>query len=137
VSELSGIVTRTEQSVVQSSDPVRSRAGWELRQLRELRGLTLRDVSSETDISPAYLLKLERGEVQSPSPHVLKRIAGFYGVSYLALMELAGYSTTETDETERRPALVAGFLAAESLTESEQRAVSAFLSTLRSQGTRI
>jgi transcriptional regulator with XRE-family HTH domain len=107
--------------------------GSELAQLRELRRATLRAVAEAADISYAYLLKLERDAVAGPSPHVLRRIADYYGVSYLGLMRLAGYDTTDG----HRPPVVAGVLAdalaAEPLTDAEQRAVAAFLTTLRAQ----
>lgn len=116
------------------TDPVA--LGTELRQLRELRGASLRDAAEAADISPAYLLKLERGGVQAPSPHVLRRIAEYFEVSYLAMMQQFGYETSDTRSSPRRPGLLASALAAESLTEAEQKAVAAFLSALRAQGGR-
>jgi transcriptional regulator with XRE-family HTH domain len=110
-----------------------SRLGAELRLLRELRKDTLRDVASSADISAAYLLKLERGDVQSPSPHVLRRIADYFNVSYLNLMRAAGYDVTDTEDAAPRQGVLASALAADALTEAEQRAVAAFLTTLRAQ----
>lgn len=107
--------------------------GRELAQLRELRGATLRAVAEAADISGAYLLKLERDAVQSPSPRVLRRLAEHFGVSYLALMELAGYDVSDVRRPGPAVGVLAEALAAEPLTDSEQRAVAAFLSTLRSQ----
>jgi len=109
------------------------RLGRDLRQLRELRQATLRQVAEATEISAAYLLKLERGDVQSPSPHVLRRLATYFGVSYLDLMDLAGYPVTDSDSAPQRHGVLASALAAEPLSESEERAMTAFLLTLRSQ----
>ena len=107
--------------------------GNQLRRVRELRGATLRSVAEPAGISTAYLLKLERDDVQSPSPHVLRRLAQRLDVSYLELMRLAGYEITETSQPRPRAGVLANALAAEPLDEDEQRAVAAFLGALRAQ----
>jgi transcriptional regulator with XRE-family HTH domain len=107
--------------------------GGELAQLRTLRRQTLRTVAEAAGISGAYLLKLERNDVQAPSPHVLRRLAEHFGISYLALMQLAGYEVADDDRPVLKPGVLAGALLAEPLTPDEERAVAAFLSTLRSQ----
>jgi transcriptional regulator with XRE-family HTH domain len=109
------------------------RLGADLRQLRELRNATLRRVADAADISAAYLLKLERGDVQSPSPHVLKRLATYFKLSYLDLMALAGYAVSDAEVAPEPRGVLASALAAEPLTDSEERAVTAFLVALRSQ----
>jgi HTH-type transcriptional regulator, competence development regulator len=63
----------------------------ELKQLREIRGCSLRKVEVATGISNAYLSQLERGSAARPSPDKLARLASFYEVPYEQLMELAGY----------------------------------------------
>lgn len=107
--------------------------GSQLAQLRSLKGHSLRSVAEAADISGAYLLKLERDEVQTPSPRVLRRLARHYGVSYLHLMRAVGYDVTDGD----RPPVVSGVLAealaAEPLTREEEKAVTAFLTSLRAQ----
>lgn len=112
-----------------------TRLGAELRQLRELKGESLRGVAQAVGFSSAYLLKLEQGVVTTPSPHLLRNLATYYGVSYLALMELAGYETTDADDqtTPRTVGVLAEALATESLTEEEQRAIAAFLTALRTR----
>lgn len=49
-------------------------------QLRESKGLTLRDVASSTGISNAYLSQLETGKVENPGVFTLLRLTEFYGV---------------------------------------------------------
>lgn len=106
--------------------------GSQLAQLRDLRRATLRAAAEAAGISSAYLLKLEKGEVQTPSPHVLQRLADYYDVSYLAIMRLAGYRTSDSDRAPAaRVGVLADALAAEPLSDEEQRAVAAFLTTLR------
>jgi transcriptional regulator with XRE-family HTH domain len=109
-----------------------STLGARLSQLRELRGQALRTVADAAGISGAYLLKLERDDVQSPSPRVLRRLADHFGVSYLGLMQLAGYEVTDGNRPAPAVGVLADALAAEPLTDEEQRAVAAFLSALRS-----
>lgn len=107
--------------------------GSELAQLRSLRQQTLRAVAQAAEISSAYLLKLERDDVQTPSPHVLQRLATHFEVSYMSLMQLAGYSVNDDGSSTSKPGVLADALMAEDLTEEEERAVAAFLTTLRSQ----
>lgn len=59
--------------------------------LRETKGLTLREVEKEADVSNAYLSQLESGKVKQPSPITLHKLSEIYGVSYEVLMEKVGY----------------------------------------------
>lgn len=101
-----------------------------LRSVRDLLGKSLKAVAGPADISPAYLVKLERGEVAAPSPHVLRRLAASLDVDYLELMRLAGY-VEPTDDGPRATALAQAF-GAQELTDDEVRAVSVFLEAYRS-----
>ena len=62
-----------------------------MAQARERKGRSLAAVAEPAKISPAYLQKLERGTVGSPSPRVLRRLAAGLEVPYLETMALAGY----------------------------------------------
>lgn len=108
--------------------------GDRLREVRQIRGLSLKAVAEPAKISIAYLQKLEGGDVQQPSPNVLHRLAGVLEIPYPLLMELAGYVVPETD----------GMLAATTfdhalsssdLSEEERKAVAAFIAHLRDQRT--
>jgi transcriptional regulator with XRE-family HTH domain len=68
-----------------------STLGEELRRIRELRGVSLRQVETAAKISNAYLSQLETGKAERPSPHVLHTLATYYEVPYEFLMEAAGY----------------------------------------------
>lgn len=106
--------------------------GKELRNLREKKGVSLETVAGPAKISAAYLHKLERGNVASPSPRVLARLAVVLQASYLRLMELAGY----LDETQLAQVQVRGPLQAPhplanlQLTQQQWRAVGVFIKTL-------
>lgn len=71
--------------------------GEELHKVRRLRDLSLKAVADPAGVSATYLQKLERGEVKSPSPHRLRRLADVLDVDYATLFTLAGYSATNDD----------------------------------------
>jgi transcriptional regulator with XRE-family HTH domain len=64
-----------------------------LRNLRQERGLTLRQVEREARVSNAYLSQIERGERGIPNMRVLERLAKAYGVSVTVLAEVAEKQT--------------------------------------------
>lgn len=68
-----------------------SSLGEELKRLRAIKQVSLRDVEEEISISNAYLSQLERSEAKQPSPHWLYKLATYYNVPYESLMTLAGY----------------------------------------------
>jgi HTH-type transcriptional regulator, competence development regulator len=104
-----------------------------------MRGWSLRDTAAKADISPAYLQKLESGQVQSPSPNVLYGLADKLKVPYSDLMKLAGY-VVPRDARGRKAlggSMLAHALSSEDLTEEEAEALGKYLAWFRSQqGTR-
>ncbi len=62
-----------------------------IKAIRESKGLTLRDVEKQTDISNAYLSQLETSKIKQPSPITLFKLAELYGIKYEVLMEKVGY----------------------------------------------
>lgn len=109
--------------------------GNELKSAREKVGKSLDSVAAPAKISAAYLHKLEHGVVASPSPRVLARLAAVLDISYLRLMELAGYLDEEQiaqarfRESSTQPHPLAG----QQLTAEEWKAVAAFIKSLISQ----
>lgn len=69
--------------------------GETLKATRLLRGLSLAQTAERAQTSTAYVQKLERGEVSSPSPHRLRNLAAALDVPYSDLMRLAGYADEE------------------------------------------
>ncbi len=67
------------------------RLGTFLASLRQRKNLSLRDVERDTGVSNAYVSQLENGKIRAPSPVVLNKLAGLYGVQYAVLMKEAGY----------------------------------------------
>lgn len=66
--------------------------------LRESKGMTLREVEKQVDISNAYLSQLESGKVKQPSPITLYKLAQIYEVEYNTLMEKVGYPVPSSGE---------------------------------------
>jgi HTH-type transcriptional regulator, competence development regulator len=106
--------------------------GLELRAVRELKGLSLAAVAEPAGGSATYLQKLERGEVESPSPHRLHALSQQLGVSYTQLMELAGYVVPRDDDAPRENvSLLAQAFSAEDLSDEELADLAEYLAFRR------
>lgn len=66
-----------------------------LKELRENRKLTIRQVETYSGVSCSYLSQVETGKRGKPSPMILKKLAPVYKVPYLELMKAAGYLDDE------------------------------------------
>lgn len=69
--------------------------GLHLRQLRDERGLTQKDMASAIGVSPAYLSALEHGHRGKPSWALLQRIVGYLNIIWddaEELQKVAGLS---------------------------------------------
>ncbi len=107
--------------------------GTQLKSARKLAGLSLRATAKPAGISAAYLQKLESDGVDSPSPHVLFRLAGVLRLTYATLMDLAGYEPVNPKLNPRAPSPVSDLVASADLDSEELSAVAAFVSHLRDQ----
>jgi transcriptional regulator with XRE-family HTH domain len=107
----------------------------ELRRIRGIRGVSLRDVEKATDISNAYLSQLENGNATKPSPHILHKLAEFYDIPYLSLMRAAGYlrQSQTTGEEPSAPTSIQTLLMSAKLTDEETEKVADFIQFLRIQ----
>lgn len=105
------------------------RLGNTLRTARELKGKSLKVVAEPADISTAYLLKLEKGQVESPSPHILHRLAAELGIDYLDLMRKAGYIVNA--DSAPSGGTLAHALSGEPLSEDEELALATYLKMYR------
>jgi transcriptional regulator with XRE-family HTH domain len=109
--------------------------GQYLRNLRQARQLTLREVEDASGVSNPYLSQLETDKIAKPSPHVLHKLAPVYGASYETLMEKAGYlsrpapgATPAAKRAGRLPAF-----SKDELTAQEEEALLEYLAFLRSR----
>jgi HTH-type transcriptional regulator, competence development regulator len=105
--------------------------GARLKGLRSARGLSLRQVEEQTEISSGHLSLIETGRVKNPSPTVLHRLAKAYGASPEDLLVLAGYLRPKNEQARQRA--VQGIAMAElrDLNEDEMRQISTFIQVLR------
>jgi transcriptional regulator with XRE-family HTH domain len=62
--------------------------GARIRQLREERGISLKDMASALNISSAYLSALEHGKRGKPTGYLLHRIIAFFNVIWDEAEEL-------------------------------------------------
>jgi transcriptional regulator with XRE-family HTH domain len=109
--------------------------GQRLLQVRKMRDRSLRDVASAAGFSPAYLQKLEKDQVKSPSPNRLHALAKELKVPYSDLMELAGYVVPK-DGRGRKPlgaGMMSHALSSEDLTDEEANELAKYLAWFRSQ----
>ncbi|WP_142849369.1 helix-turn-helix domain-containing protein [Telmatospirillum sp. J64-1] len=54
--------------------------GQKMRQLREERGITLKEMAADLHLSSAYLSALEHGNRGRPSPGLVMQICGYFGI---------------------------------------------------------
>lgn len=62
--------------------------GERMRQLRDARGLTLKQMAAGLHVSPAYLSALEHGQRGRPSPGLVMQICGLFGIIWDEAEEL-------------------------------------------------
>jgi HTH-type transcriptional regulator, competence development regulator len=109
--------------------------GWRLRRARRSRSLN--SVATPAEITPAYLQKLERNNVQKPSPNVLYALAEELDVPYEDLMESAGYVVPGGDAAKvKRGNVLAYALSSENLTEDEAAKLLEYLDWYRHEKSR-
>src|ERR1039457_5694674 len=71
--------------------------GQVLKESRELKGLSLRDVEEETNISNAYVSQLENNKIQKPSADILHKLSNLYKIDFGFLLSSAGLVEKATD----------------------------------------
>lgn len=62
-----------------------------LKDMRKLKGFTIRELADRSGVSAAYISQLENGNRGVPSPEVLMKLSEGLNTSYSELMEIAGY----------------------------------------------
>ena len=103
----------------------------ELTRLRKLRGKTLRAVEAKIGVSNAYLSQLEKGRVEKPRPHVLHKLADYYGVPYEDLMAAAGYLARRDEKRPDDPALTEIQLMSAGLSNEQKKTLKKFIRFLQ------
>jgi transcriptional regulator with XRE-family HTH domain len=62
--------------------------GAKLRELRKVRGITLKEMAASLEISSAYLSALEHGKRGKPSPMLVRQICTFFTIIWDEAEEL-------------------------------------------------
>lgn len=116
-------------------ETVKPTLGQYLASIRLDRKMSLRQVeeASNKEVSNAYLSQLETGKILQPSPNVLNTLADIYKISYVQLMELAGYlPAAKAREATQRHGRIATF-AEHNLTPDEEGELMQYLQYLRTR----
>jgi transcriptional regulator with XRE-family HTH domain len=104
-----------------------------LKDQRELKKMSLRQVETLTKISNAYLSQLENDKIKGPSVNILYKLAEFYEVDFNALLETAGIVKRKSSDDTKKKALTSFALSSEKLNEEEEEELMKYLKFLRSQ----
>lgn len=109
--------------------------GERLKQVRDLRKRSLRDVADAAGFSAAYLQKLEKDQVKNPSPNHLHALAKELAVPYANLMRLAGYVVPADSKGSKSvgQGMMSHALSSEELTDQEAAELAKYLAWFRSQ----
>ena len=106
--------------------------GHRLREVRESRHESLRDVAERAKINHGYLSQLERDEIAEPGPSMLHKVAKGYDVPFSVVMEWSGYIEPSGKELTPNQAVALSYLG-ENPSDEELRAVRAVLDAIRSR----
>ncbi|MDR6548976.1 helix-turn-helix transcriptional regulator [Paenibacillus qinlingensis] len=83
-----------------------------LRDMRKMKGFTIRELADRSGVSAAYISQLENGNRGIPSPDVLMKLSEGLNTSYSELMDIAGYleSSQVNQQFESNPVNLRRFL---------------------------
>ncbi|GGI45304.1 hypothetical protein GCM10008018_11410 [Paenibacillus marchantiophytorum] len=83
-----------------------------LRDMRKLKGFTIRELADRSGVSAAYISQLENGNRGIPSPEVLMKLSEGLNTSYSELMDIAGYleSSPSVENFQSNPVNLRRFL---------------------------
>ncbi|WP_082517157.1 helix-turn-helix domain-containing protein [Brevibacillus sp. Leaf182] len=62
-----------------------------IKQLRDIRGLSVRELSRRSGVSVAHISQLESGQRGIPKPDTIKKLADGLSCDYDEIMKIAGY----------------------------------------------
>lgn len=63
----------------------------QLKDMRKLKGFTIRELADRSGVSAAYISQIENGNRGVPSPDVLMKLSEGLNTPYTELMKMAGY----------------------------------------------
>jgi transcriptional regulator with XRE-family HTH domain len=98
-----------------------------LREARQRRGLSLRDVERASGIANGHLSQLETGRIVKPDAALLWELASLYQLDFEELMRLAGHPAP----TVERGALTVALRTMTELTAAERESVLVYMADLK------
>lgn len=115
---------------VKAPETVSVEFGRFLKEVRESRGFSLRDVERITDkkVSNPYLSQLEKGKIGKPSAIMLHRLSAVYAIEYTELLERAGIVSESEAPINRVATSVFG-----ELSSNEEEELLSYLTFIRSR----
>ena len=103
-----------------------------LKEARELKRLSLRELEIQSGISNAYLSQLENDKIKKPSANTLYRLSELFNMNFDDLMVSAGIVEKKKDST-FQTANFAFSSAIGDLTDDEREKIMEYLKFLRHQ----
>ncbi|MDR6941347.1 helix-turn-helix domain-containing protein [Mucilaginibacter pocheonensis] len=100
-----------------------------LKEARELRRLSLREVETQSGISNAYLSQLENDKIKKPSANTLYKLSGLFKIDFDDLMVTAGIVEKKETSTAKNDFA----FSSENLTDYEREELIKYLKYLRHQ----
>jgi transcriptional regulator with XRE-family HTH domain len=97
-----------------------------LREARQRRGMSLREVERRIGVRNAHLSQLETGTIAKPEPALVWELSALYGLDFVELLELAGYAGAVQGER-----MTVALRALGELTPDEQSEVLLFMAELK------
>jgi HTH-type transcriptional regulator, competence development regulator len=111
----------------------RKTLGSTLKERRNVRRLSLRDVERRTGIKSGHLSQIESGTIAKPEMAILWDLAELYGLDFAALLSLAGLTQPVESAGRARQRMTVALRALEELSPEEQAATLAFIADLKAQ----
>ena len=111
----------------------RKSLGQFLKETREAKGMTLREVEAETGISNPHLSQVESGKITQPEMSLLYVLATLYDLDYERLLVRAGYGGAAKSSGRQRQRMSVAMRAMGELSAREQNEVLGFMVELRKQ----
>lgn len=106
--------------------------GQTLKDGREGRSFTLREVEDVTGVSNAYLSQLENDKIKKPSANVLYKLSAIYGITLDSLLEAAGIIDKASTQNKKAKIVLGGTV----ITSREEAELLEFLGWIRYQNRR-
>lgn len=107
--------------------------GQVLKEEREKRRLSLREVEGRTGIRNAHLSQIENGTIVQPEMAMLWELASLYGLDYTRLLRLAGYAKGPETSGRQRQRTTVALRALGELSPRDQAEALRYMAELRSR----